>query len=293
MCAFTISGPPSITVVHSELSWLRFRPDTQPERASPMACVAAHSAFSPAARAQGSGRARAAAPGTIARAVQPPVHDVTDVSVLRSWLNSPLGASLDADIFKVPAACQGCSGLPLCTDCMVARAAGSVRGGDRACAAAEQRAGLDLSARARAGSQNSRHSGTHAPRRPQATNVIRTFAKAHLMSPDRAIPPAVLRDAAGFAILTVVKARPRPALRGMRREWRGLAASCEQGVSQTSSAGWCCMQGEDLACCLTRVRACIHTSVRDGGCGTATQDPGTPPRRAGPCRAPRAAWAGA
>lgn len=39
--------------------------------------------------------------GTIARAVQPPVHDVTDASVLRSWLNSPLGATLEADIFKV------------------------------------------------------------------------------------------------------------------------------------------------------------------------------------------------
>lgn len=41
----------------------------------------------------------------------------------------------------------------------------------------------------------------------QATNVIRVFAKVHMMSPDRAIPAAVLRDAAGFAILTVMKAR--------------------------------------------------------------------------------------
>lgn len=45
------------------------------------------------------------AAGTIARAVQPPVHDVTDASVLRSWLNSPLSVSLDTDIFKVGALC--------------------------------------------------------------------------------------------------------------------------------------------------------------------------------------------
>ena len=38
--------------------------------------------------------------GTIAQAVRPAVHDVTDGSVMRSWLNSPLSNGLEADIYK-------------------------------------------------------------------------------------------------------------------------------------------------------------------------------------------------
>lgn len=38
--------------------------------------------------------------GTIAQAVQPAIHDVTDGSVLRSWLNSPLSSGLEQDIYK-------------------------------------------------------------------------------------------------------------------------------------------------------------------------------------------------
>ena len=38
--------------------------------------------------------------GTISQAVQPAVHDVTDASALRSWLNPPLGASLAAELYK-------------------------------------------------------------------------------------------------------------------------------------------------------------------------------------------------
>ena len=141
---------------------------------------------------------QAYAAGTIARAVQPPVHDVTDASVLRSWLNSPLGASLEADIFKVRGIAQyvmhykkssAVSALPA-VDAYVS----TIK-----CAYVSQsscgplRRGCTADARARS----------------QATNVIRTFAKAHMMSPDRAIPAAVLREAAGFAILTVMKARLR------------------------------------------------------------------------------------
>lgn len=37
--------------------------------------------------------------GTIAEAVRPAVHDVTDGSALRSWLNSPLSSGLAADIY--------------------------------------------------------------------------------------------------------------------------------------------------------------------------------------------------
>ena len=38
--------------------------------------------------------------GTIAQAVRPAVHDVTDGSVMRSWLNSPLSSGLESDIYK-------------------------------------------------------------------------------------------------------------------------------------------------------------------------------------------------
>ena len=38
--------------------------------------------------------------GTITRAVQPAVHDVTDSSVLRAWLNVPMSSSLEADLFR-------------------------------------------------------------------------------------------------------------------------------------------------------------------------------------------------
>ena len=149
-----------------------------------------------------SAKSNACVAGTIARAVQPPVHDVTDASVLRSWLNSPLGASLEADVFKVrgrriarqsvrckdtrrsaaPAAILLC--LPLDFSLVTSQ-------GVHLCWSASLRAAQLTRARL------------------QATNVIRTFAKAHMMSPDRAIPAAVLREAAGFAILTVMKARLR------------------------------------------------------------------------------------
>ena len=38
--------------------------------------------------------------GTISQAVQPAVHDLTDNSVARSWLNNPLSGSLATDIYK-------------------------------------------------------------------------------------------------------------------------------------------------------------------------------------------------
>ena len=41
------------------------------------------------------------APGTISQAVQPAVHDVTDVTCAQSWFNNPLTTSLTADIYKV------------------------------------------------------------------------------------------------------------------------------------------------------------------------------------------------
>jgi hypothetical protein len=40
--------------------------------------------------------------GTISRAVQPAVRDVTDASCGHSWLNPPLGTGgLEGDIYKV------------------------------------------------------------------------------------------------------------------------------------------------------------------------------------------------
>ena len=38
--------------------------------------------------------------GTISKAVQPAVHDVTDNTCAASWFNSPATASLGADIYK-------------------------------------------------------------------------------------------------------------------------------------------------------------------------------------------------
>ena len=38
--------------------------------------------------------------GTISKAVQPAVHDVTDPSAMRSWFNAPLSGSLEGDIYK-------------------------------------------------------------------------------------------------------------------------------------------------------------------------------------------------
>jgi len=154
--------------------------------------------------------------------VQPPVHDVTDGSVLRSWLNSPLGASLDADIFKVLPACRVavvCRCAPAASSARAAGSVGLATGLARLQGSAPAR--VCLLARERGRKLLMPWKPMHGAG-PQATNVIRTFAKAHLMSPDRAIPPAVLRDAAGFAILTVAKARPRPALRRARREKQGF-----------------------------------------------------------------------
>ena len=38
--------------------------------------------------------------GTISKAVQPAVHDVTDNTCVQSWFNSPMTAVLGADIYK-------------------------------------------------------------------------------------------------------------------------------------------------------------------------------------------------
>ncbi|KAK9805137.1 hypothetical protein WJX72_001461 [[Myrmecia] bisecta] len=38
--------------------------------------------------------------GTISKAVRPAVHDLTDASVMRSWINNPLSASLETDIYQ-------------------------------------------------------------------------------------------------------------------------------------------------------------------------------------------------
>ena len=43
---------------------------------------------------------RCAHAGTVSRAVQPAIHDVTDSSALRSWFNSPLATSLSAELYK-------------------------------------------------------------------------------------------------------------------------------------------------------------------------------------------------
>lgn len=40
------------------------------------------------------------AKGTVSRAVRPAIHDVTDASVLRSWFNPPLAASLSDELYK-------------------------------------------------------------------------------------------------------------------------------------------------------------------------------------------------
>lgn len=69
------------------------------------------------------------------------MHDVTDASVLRSWLNNPFSMSLAADIYK-------------------------------------------------------------------ATNIVRSWAAVGSLSPEKAIPAAVLHGAAGFAILSVAKVSP-------------------------------------------------------------------------------------
>ena len=37
---------------------------------------------------------------TLSRASQAPVHDVTDSTAVRSWLNNPLTRSLEQDIYK-------------------------------------------------------------------------------------------------------------------------------------------------------------------------------------------------
>lgn len=38
--------------------------------------------------------------GTVSRAVQPAIHDVTDASALRSWFNPPLATSMSAELYK-------------------------------------------------------------------------------------------------------------------------------------------------------------------------------------------------
>ena len=76
--------------------------------------------------------------GTIAQAVQVAVHDVTDGSAPRAWLNNPLSSSLVEDIYK-------------------------------------------------------------------ATNITRCFAQIGTLAVEKSVPAAILRDARGFAILSVAK----------------------------------------------------------------------------------------
>ena len=38
--------------------------------------------------------------GTVSRAVQPAIHDVTDASAIRSWFNPPMTSSLSAELYK-------------------------------------------------------------------------------------------------------------------------------------------------------------------------------------------------
>ena len=45
--------------------------------------------------------------GSISGAVQPAVHDVFDGSVARSWLNSPLGNTLETDIYAATNIAKG------------------------------------------------------------------------------------------------------------------------------------------------------------------------------------------
>jgi len=79
--------------------------------------------------------------GTVSRAVQPAIHDVTDASAIRSWFNPPMTTSLSAELYK-------------------------------------------------------------------AQNIVRQFAQVGVLFPERSIPAAVLDDAAGFAVLSVVKVSP-------------------------------------------------------------------------------------
>jgi SH3 domain-containing YSC84-like protein 1 len=80
--------------------------------------------------------------GTISQAVQVPVHDVTDYSALRSYINMPLVGSMDHYVF-------------------------------------------------------------------QATNIARSLANpSTILAPEKNIPPSILCNAAGIAILTVAKVHP-------------------------------------------------------------------------------------
>lgn len=56
-----------------------------------------------------------------------------------------------------------------------------------------------------------------------------------MMSPDRAIPAAVLREAAGFAILTVMKVRLRCVLKGDRQ---GMCRCVGQRGGMQRSMRW-------------------------------------------------------
>lgn len=76
--------------------------------------------------------------GHFSKAAQQPVHDVTDWTSMRAWLNNPLTSTLEADIFK-------------------------------------------------------------------CTNILRHFVYSSRLSAERAIPASMLQEAAGFAVLSVLK----------------------------------------------------------------------------------------
>ena len=67
--------------------------------ASPAACYIAVPAFAREIAIPGARRVHIHA-GTVSRAVQPAIHDVTDASALRSWFNPPLATSLSAELYK-------------------------------------------------------------------------------------------------------------------------------------------------------------------------------------------------
>lgn len=53
--------------------------------------------------------------GHFSKAAQQPVHDVTDWTSMRSWLNNPFLASVESDIFKCTNILR-CALLPACVE---------------------------------------------------------------------------------------------------------------------------------------------------------------------------------
>lgn len=114
--------------------------------------------------------------GHFSRAAQQPVHDVTDWTSLRAWLNNPLSSSLEADIYK-------CSNILRCASAAraAAWAAADAVGTAAACVVAYAMVGR------------------------AALSPRRHFVTCSNLAAERSIPTFLLRRAAGFAILSVLR----------------------------------------------------------------------------------------